>query len=183
LASYWFESDSSKKLKLAMILIGVAANVFIFIDAPLYCSYRSVRRSEVEVESILKSLPKLGSAETTLIVGFDSHFLGYRHAGYYLPQYFTIEYPEVPLKQGPRIFAMRDGDTRLMTELPVASYSKFILFPLPNGDIAYTKYLQEVIRKLPLQGLTRVCVDNHEFVIGPISDLPLLFPKAHLVGH
>jgi hypothetical protein len=41
-----------------------------------------------------------------MIAGFDSHFLGYRHAGYYLPDYVVVQYPEVKLSSGTRAFAM-----------------------------------------------------------------------------
>ena len=46
------------------------------------------------------SLPQLGDPSSLLIVAFDNHFLGFRHAGYYLPGYTTIEYPEASLVQG-----------------------------------------------------------------------------------
>ena len=58
----------------------------------------------------------------TMIVGLDSHFLGYRHiASYYLPGYLTVpQFPEVKLSGVPasvKVFAMRNQDTGLMTTI------------------------------------------------------------------
>jgi hypothetical protein len=114
-----------------------------------------------------------------VILSFDSHFNGYRHAGYYLPDFLTVEYPEVKLKEGPRVFAMHERDTKLLTELPVASYTRFIVFPLPSGD-SYEEYLQTVKSRLPSHSLHGVSAGGREFITGPISDLPLLFPDAAL---
>src|SRR6185437_2867753 len=108
-----------------------------------------VRRFESEMMRIRVDLPQIAPAQNTLIVGFDSHFLGYRHAGYYLPSYLTLQYPKVKLMEGTRIFAMRGRDTRLLPELPVTSFSRFVLFPLPNGDSESRDYLRKVEEKLP----------------------------------
>ncbi|MCU1291311.1 MAG: hypothetical protein JWP08_161, partial [Bryobacterales bacterium] len=115
----------------------------------------------------------------TVILSFDSHFNGFRHAGYYLPDYLTVEYPEAHLKEGPRIFSMYERDTRLVTALPATPYTRFVMFPLPDGN-SYKEYIQNVIEKLPSKSLRTVRFDGHEFVTGSISDLPLLFPEATL---
>lgn len=175
-ASAWFQDCAWRKpWKLGLIGACAALNVLIFLFSPLYCSYGSVRRFQAQLDSIRAALPQLGSADQTLIIGFDSHFLGYRHAGYYLPGYLTIEYPEVELGEGTRVFAMQQRDTRLLTGLPVGSYSRFVLFPLPGGDAQ--QYLQKVVTKLPVEGVRKLRVGGCDFVTGPISDLPLLFPK------
>ncbi len=174
----WYEKAASpRSLKLAVIGACVACNVAIFLDAPLYCSYRQVRRFEAELENITTTIPTLASHNDTVIVTVDSHFNGFRHAGYYLPDYLTVEYPEVKLKDGPRVFTMQQRNTELMQVLPFASYHRFIFFPLPTGD-SYREYLQTVTAPLPSQDLTRITMDGHEYVTGPISDLPLLFPDA-----
>ena len=156
---------------------GAVANVLIFLASPFYCSYRQVRRFEAELESIKAALPKVASAHDTLILGFDSHFNGFRHAGYYLPDYLTVEYPEAHLKEGPRIFSMYERDTQLVTALPIGPYTRFVLFPLPDGD-SYREYIQKVIDRLPSKTLHTVTLNGHEFVTGSIADLPLLFPEA-----
>jgi hypothetical protein len=178
----WYEKAVSPKslprsLKLAVIGACAACNVAIFLASPLYCSYGQVRRFETQLENITTAIPKIASPDDTVILSVDSHFNGFRHAGYYLPGYLTIEYPEVKLKDGPRVFTMHQRDTALTAALPFASYHRFIFFPLPEGD-SYRAYLQEVTARLPSQDLSRITVDGHEYVTGPISDLPLLFPNA-----
>lgn len=174
--SDWYEAGSWRKpLKLTVIGVCVAANILIFLESPLYCSYRQVRLFEVELEGIRTALPQLASAKDTVIIGFDSHFNGFRHAGYYFPEYLTAEYPEVKLKEGPRVFVMHDRNTQLVADLPVGSYSRFVIFPLPSGN-SYVEYLQGVEARLPSQRLRMVSSGGHEFVTGLVSDLPLLFP-------
>jgi hypothetical protein len=177
-ASEWYKSSLwPRSLKLTAIGVCAAVNVFIFVATPLYCSYREVRRFEAELEGITTALPQVGLARDTLILSFDSHFNGFRHAGYYLPDYLTVEYPEAHLKEGPRIFSMYDRDTHLITALPAAPYTRFVLFPLPAGD-SYKEYIQKVMDRLPNKSLHTVRFGGHEFITGSISDLPRLFPEA-----
>jgi hypothetical protein len=177
----WYERAAwPKGLKIISITLGAAINVVIFLTFPAYCSYRSVTHFEAELQAVDSSLPQLGAPDKLLIVSFDNHLLGYRHAGYYMPQYQTIEYPTANLVEGPRIFAMEDGQSSLLAELPQGGYSQFVFYPLPNGDPAYVDYLATVTKLLPSQDLTTVDLDGHQFVSAPIKDLPLLFPKMAL---
>jgi hypothetical protein len=179
-ASEWYKAAAWRRsLKLATIAVCIAVNVLIFVASPFYCSYLQVRRFEADLESIKTTLPEVGSADDTLILSFDSHFNGFRHAGYYLPNYLTVEYPEAHLKEGPRIFSMYERDTKLVTALPAAPYTRFVLFPLPGGD-SYKEYLQKVVDRLPGKSLRTVRAGGREFVTGSISDLSILFPEATL---
>jgi hypothetical protein len=72
---------------------------------------------------------------------------------------------------------MHQRDTQLLTELPGVPYSRFVVFPLPSGN-SYEEYLQKVKARLPRQSLHDVSAGGREFITGPISDLPLLFPDA-----
>lgn len=164
--------------KLGAIAACFAVNVFIFLASPLYCSYHSVRRFEAQLEGIRAALPQVIHSDNTLIIAFDSHFLGYRHAGYYLPGYLTVEYPEAKLIEGTRIFTMQGRDTRLLAAIPAAAYSRFVLFPLPTGSSEYGQYIKKVKDPLPSQSLQTVHAGGYDFITGPVSDLPLLFPKA-----
>jgi hypothetical protein len=168
-------------LKHSLIAVCAIANVAIFLAFPAYCSYRSVRHFEAELASIQAALPQVGTPQDLLVVSFDNHFLGYRHAGYYLPGYLTLEYPEVNLLQGSRIFAMQGRDTFLLTGLPTAAYTRFVLFPLPSGDAAYAQYAEKIRKLLPAKDLSSVDLGGHAFVTAPIADLPILFPRAALV--
>jgi hypothetical protein len=177
----WYENLAwPKSLKLALIGVCALSNVLIFLAFPAYCSYRSVQHFEAELHQADTALPQLGTPDSLLIVAFDNHFLGFRHAGYYLPGYLTLEYPEASLVQGKRIFAMHGRDTFLVSGLPTGAYSRFVLFPLPAGDAEYTKYLEKVEKLLPSKDLSSVDLEGHRFVTAPIADLPLLFPKTSL---
>jgi hypothetical protein len=177
----WYEQAAwPKALKLALIGACGLANVSMFLAFPAYCSFRSVRHFEAELQQTETALPQLGAPDSLLIVAFDNHFLGYRHAGYYLPDYLTLEYPEASLVQGKRIFAMQGRDTLLLSGLPISSFSRFVLFPLPAGEAEYVQYLEKVEKLLPIKDLSRVDLEGHEFVSAPIADLPLLFPDATL---
>jgi 4-amino-4-deoxy-L-arabinose transferase-like glycosyltransferase len=178
-AADWYEAPAwPRPLKQALIALCAAANVIIFLVFPAYCSYRSVRHFETELTETQTALPQLGAPQGLLIVAFDNHFLGYRHAGFYLPGYLTLEYPEATLIEGKRIFAMQGRDSFLLSQLPRAQYSRFVLFPLPAGQAEYTQYLEKITKLLPTKDLTSVVLEGHEFVTAPIADLPLLFPDA-----
>jgi hypothetical protein len=177
--SEWYENSAHPKaFKLVLIGLCAAVNTGIFVASPLYCSYMSVRRFEGELRAVLNALPKVAPASSTLIVGFDSHFLGYRDPGYYLPDYLTLQCPEVKLREGTRVFAMQGGDTHLISELPSASYSQFVIFPLPNHGGEFKDYMKKVLSPFPSGHLRTVSEAGHDFVIGPISDLPLLFSST-----
>lgn len=176
-ADEWYRNATwPRGMKLTTMGFCIAANIFIFIAAPLYCSYRSVREFESELTNIRATLPTLAPASDTVIVAFDSHFLGYRHAAYYLPDYLTIAYPVAHLKIGPRIFVMHQRDTQLLAQLPVTSSTRFVLFPLPSDGADYKEYLRGVDARLPAGDLTTIHLKGDGFVTGPIVDLPLLFP-------
>jgi hypothetical protein len=155
-----------------------AANTMLFVGAPVYCSYGEVRRFEAELRNIIGVLPQIASPRETLIVGFDSHFLGYRHAGYYLPDYLTVQFPEVQLRSGMRVFAMKNRDTRLEAGIPDTPYHDFILFPLPLGASEYSDYMAQVRKRFPADGLRTVMRGGHEFAVGRMPDLAVLFPGA-----
>ena len=162
--------------KVALVALAAAVNVAIFLMAPVYCSYREIRRFEAELQEVRNAVPRVARPESTLIVGFDSHFLGYRHAGYYLPEYTTLQFPEVSLSEGKRVFAMRHQDTFLTGRLKQAGFSSFILFPLPSGEKAYQQYLTMVEKKLPKADLRHIRQGQREYIFAPIADLPFLFP-------
>jgi hypothetical protein len=161
-----------------LIVICVGINTLIFLWAPVYCSYGEVRRFEKELEDVLSLLPRIASPADTMIVGFDSHFLGYRHAGDYLPQYLTVQYPEVRLNSGIRVFVMEQRETRLAARLPQAPYKQFVFFPLPSGDKEYEDFMARVRGRFPAGVLRSVRSGHRDFITGPVTDLPLLFPVA-----
>jgi hypothetical protein len=172
LASEWYKPG---RRALAAACLG--ANCLIFLWAPVYCSYGQMRDFERQLESVVASLPRIASPRDTMIVGFDSHFMGYRHAGYYLPNYLTVEYPAVGLASGRWIFTMRDRDTKLAAEVP-RGYAKFVIFPLPPEGSDYRGYMEAIRNKLGDNHLQFPLSGGNTFITGPASALSILF-DAH----
>jgi hypothetical protein len=168
-----------KSLRILTVAGCAAANTIVFVYAPLYCSYASVRRFERELASVVRILPQLASPRDTLIVGFDSHFLGYRHAGYYLPDYRTVQFPEVQMAQGKWIFTMENRNTSLRSGIDCPPLRRFVLFPLPAGDAEYRDYTARIRKRFPASSLHVAAKEGHEFVIGDIADLGFLFTGSH----
>jgi hypothetical protein len=164
-------------LRWALIGSGLAANTLFFIFAPLYCSYRSVREFEREMTAVTRDFQSSLNPDTTLIVGFDSHFLGYRHAGYYLPAFVTAQYPEVRYPDGKRVFVMHAGDTRLLQTVSFDRFARFVFFPLPSGS-QYSAYIEKIQSELPVGALTVMRVGRTNVLTGPVSILPTLFPST-----
>ena len=177
ISTWYIASRRHRPWKLALVAVCLAVNVLIYLQSPFYFSYRAVRRFEKLLDGVRSALPQMCAPNDTLVVAFDSHFLGYRHAGYYLPDYLVVQYPEVQLNQGPRSFAMHGRDTFLLETLPLSNYQRFVLFPLP-GERTDESYLAKIKGMLPEQKLQTVRVGNQQFVVGPIALLPRLFPHT-----
>jgi hypothetical protein len=176
-ASEWWMAKSGK----VTLVVALAVNCLVFVYAPVYCSYSSVHHFEDELREVVRLIPEVASPADTMIVGFDSHFLGYRHAGYYLPGWFTAQYPEVRgagLASGPRVFVMEGGDTWLAARLPLSRFRNFIIFPLPGGDPEYGDYMSGIRARFPKGALRTVTAGGREFLVGSATDLPFLFPTA-----
>jgi hypothetical protein len=152
----------------------MAVNVLIFLRAPVYCSYYEVRKFEREMGSVVASLSSIASPSEAMILGFDSHFMGYRHAGYYLPDYVTVEYPAVRLSSGLRIFTMQHRDTTLATGL-ADGYKSFIVFPLPQEGDEYRSYTAGIESRFTPNDLSYRSSGGRTFITGPISALATLF--------
>jgi hypothetical protein len=180
-ASRWCANPRMDRALKTLVIAGcAAANTVVFICSPLYCSYASVRQFEKELAGIIRFLPQIASPQDTIIVGFDSHFLGYRHAGYYLPGYLTVQFPEVKLTSGIRVFTMQHRNTWLESGLPATSAKHFVVFPLPGGDRSYSDYWARVRKRFPAGDLHTTASGADEFSIGPIADLRFLFPISEL---
>ncbi len=180
--SQWFGTAGLQQpWKIAAIAACAAANTAVFLFAPFYCSYGEVRRFERKLVEIVAALPRMAGPNDTLIVGFDSHFLGYRHAAYYLPAYLTVQYPEVRLPQGLRVFAVEHRRTILLSTIPRRQFKNFVLFPLPGGSSGtgeYAEYLGRIRAHFQPGALRTTVITRHEFVVGSASDLSALFPNA-----
>ena len=176
--SQWYErSRISRPVKLSVAAAAAACNIVLFLAAPLYCSNRGVREFEAEIAQIRTELPQAAPAAETLLVGFDTHILGYRHAGYYLDRYVTVQYPEVAVASGIRTFSMQGRETSLARDLETGKYRKFVFFPLPQ-EPEFAAYLLRLRAKLPEQDRQTVRLGHHDYQSWPIEDLALLFPTT-----
>jgi hypothetical protein len=176
-AADWYQRSSLTSIGRTALLAGAAAaNILIFVRAPMYFSYREVRRSQQELTAVIAALQQIAQPQRTLIVGFDSHFLGYRHAGFYLPRYRTVQFPEVPLASGAGVFTMKDRQTTLVSHLSLDSFRDFIVFPLPSSGMEYGEYMKCFRARFAADGLGVTTLNGIEFVRGPLSALQSLFP-------
>jgi len=169
--------NAPRRRKLALTAAVAAANTAVFLYAPVYCSYKSLKDFEAELVGVNRSIRAACSPRDTVIIGFDSHFLGYRHAAYYLPEYLTVQFPEVEFAAGKRVFAVQDRETRAESELALAALPHFVFYPLPAGP-EYSQYLEDLRRRLPPGSLQAVRAGGRDLLVGPTADLALLFPAT-----
>ncbi|HYM12888.1 MAG TPA: DUF2723 domain-containing protein [Bryobacterales bacterium] len=179
-AAVWYGGAPMRRGKMFLVGAFAAINTAFFLLAPLYCSYRSVRNFERELTRGLSSVRSLGGPSDTLIVGVDAHFLGYRHAGYYLPDYLTVQYPELQFPAGERVFAMERRETVLLGKLPPGRFNSFVIFPLPPGE-EYQEYLQKLSDRFPPGELRAAVAEGRKFLI-PAAQLRALFPTVAAPG-
>jgi 4-amino-4-deoxy-L-arabinose transferase-like glycosyltransferase len=179
-AAAWYGEAPVRRGKTVLVGTFAAINTAFFLFVPLYCSYRSVRMFERELTRDLRSVRSLGGPSDTLIVGVDAHFLGYRHAGYYLPDYLTVQYPEQKFPDGERVFAMERRQTVLLDKLPLDRFKSFVIFPLPPGA-EYREYLKGLSDRFPPGELRTSVAEGREFLI-PAAQLQALFPTVATPG-
>jgi hypothetical protein len=171
----WAVSGSSSRNAKALLLVaGAAANMACFLWAPFYCSYGSVREFEAELVSYVSAVRRTAPPADTLLVGFDSHFLGYRHAAYYLPEYLTVQYPELIIGGQRGAFAAQNRQTEFLRHLPRDRYTKFVLLPLPPGD-EERAYLRDVYGRFSTGKLQEKRDSEWLFETGSQADLNALF--------
>jgi hypothetical protein len=154
-AAKWYGAAPDGRMRAAAIAAAVAVNIAIYLFAPFYCTYGDVRKFEAALTRATDAVRAGFSPAQTIVVGFDSHFLGYRHAAYYLPEFLTLQYPAVRTAQGTRIFAVRNRRTELLDGLPPGAYRDFVLFPLPEGA-DYERYAALQLARLPEPCLHRL---------------------------
>jgi len=178
-AADWYAATPLKQsVRILLVAASAAINTLIFVRAPLYCSYWQVRQSQQQLAAVVATVQQITHPQQTLLVGFDSHFQGYRHAGFYLPDYLTIQFPEIPLGSVTGVFAMQNHQTTLASQIDIGSFRDFIMFPLPPSEKEYEDYMKRVRARFP-PGQLRVTTQNGiEFLRGPISSLPALFPNT-----
>ncbi|HUK14876.1 MAG TPA: DUF2723 domain-containing protein [Bryobacteraceae bacterium] len=177
-ADWWAQHRAHKAFKSVLLVSAALLNTSVFLFAPFYCSFRSVRQFEAELTRTTRALRSRFDPADTMIVGFDSHFLGYRHAAYYLPEFLAVEYPAVSQSEGKRIFAVHERRTELLTAIPASRFRQFVFLPLPTGR-QYREYEERQQARFPAGVLSS---QGHDpvFTSGAIASLRHLFPSEML---
>ena len=175
-ADNFARARSSPRGQAILLLIMLAVNASLFLFLPYYCTYRAVREFENDMAVVMRGVARLTDPNNAVIVAFDSHFMGYRHAGYYLPQYWVYQYPEAKYPSGNRVFALKGRTTHLLDRFPAGPQTTFVIFPLPVGPQEYTEYIKGVLARFPPNTVHSQVVEGHEFVMGPAIGLRFLFP-------
>jgi hypothetical protein len=173
-AAHWHEKMRPIRLRAGIIAAAAAVNAAIYLFAPVYCGYAQVRKFEADLGRATHAVRATFNPAATRIVGFDSHFLGYRHAAYYLPEFLTVQYPAVHTVQGTRIFAVQNRRTQLLRDLPLRAYREFALFPLPEGA-EYEDYAVLHLARFREISLHRVAGARPALVWGDVRGLGSVF--------
>jgi hypothetical protein len=167
-------SEQHSFIRRAVLAGGLAVNCAIFFCAPIYCSHKGVRDFERELAVLRQELGQHLDPANTLIIGFDSHFLGYRHAGFYLPSFSTVQYPEVHYSDGARVFLMCSGQTEVVRSFAIDRFDHFVFFPLPE-DAESSRYMSSVLAGLPAGVVNTIMVGKRKVLAGPAWAIPLMF--------
>lgn len=154
-----------------------ALNTWIFLSAPLYCSRRSVLEFEREWGRTVDFVRATYDPETTLLIGLDAHFHGFRHASYYLPEYRIFAYPATRVAGQVRLLTAHDGDSRM--QAPPESLTPFdqvVFLPMPR-DAEYEGHFEEIVESA--SGLEGTLTSDRVGANGPISTFKSIYPTAY----
>lgn len=154
-----------------LILLMISLNLGVFWFAPIYTSVAEVQGFEDNLTEVVSDVRAIFDPEDTLIIAVDTHKYGFRHAGYYLPEYQVIQYPEMRIENRMQLSVMQFRVTRLRDRLPLDDYKEFLLFPMYRGE--------ELLNKVGLENNSykEVKLGPYAGYKGKIEQLPLLFSK------
>ncbi len=172
----WLDSPSPGWSRTGTVAACATLNVVLFLWGPWYCSFRSVRAFESDLEAMQKAVRGQFSPRDTVLVSFDSHFMGFRHVGYYLPEFLTVVYPEAQFPDGKATFSMQNGQTQILAE-PPDTKKNFAMTPLPQGE-RYDRYQQNVVARFPDGSLRTITSGRMHFQVGSLTDLHYALPNA-----
>lgn len=177
-AAEWFEEAGHAPLGRRVAVAGFAlVNLAIFLFNPTTFSYSRIRADARETLEFVDTIRKAVSPRDTMLVAIDNHLHGARHAGYYLPEFLTVEWPESDSASGNTVWAMHGGQAELLQKIPTGEFRKFVYFPPgPNGPKSVIAEYGNM--HFPPEMLRVERVDGSELFSGPSSELWRLFPKA-----
>lgn len=168
----------SMRGKAVFIVLFSVINISFFLFIPLYISYRSITQFENQLTVVQETINKVANPIDTVIIGLDAHTFGFRHAGYYLPEYLVLQYPEMKFAAGERIFVMHNRNTQLLSSVNLSKYKKFVVFNYVSKNSQDRAYIKALIEKFPLGAVSVQYIDGHAYVMGSVAYLSILFPKT-----
>ncbi len=162
----------------AIQFVAVAAlNTWIFLSAPMYCSRHSVLEFEREWSRTVAFVRATYDPKTTLLIGLDAHFHGFRHASYYLPEYRIYAYPAARVAGQVRLLTAQDRDSRMVAPpQSLLPYEQVVFLPMPRGE-EYDEHFQKIVEST--SGLRETLTDDRVGAIGPISTFESIYPSAY----
>jgi hypothetical protein len=163
--------DSTLRRVTPLVLAGL--NIAIFLYAPVYCSRQDVLEFESRMREGIDYVRNTYDPDTTLIIGLDAHFHGFRHASYYLPEYQTVAYPSISRVDSVRLLAAREQDSRLITAPVELPFDQLVLFPMPHEG-EYEARMKFLVESIP--GLEAANTPEHVSSVGKIKVLEELYP-------
>ena len=177
-AAEWYNEAGSGLLgKRAAVCGFTLFNLAAFLFTPTYFSYQFVQTDLRKIGGFDQAMRRGVSPATSLIVSFDDHRFGWRHAGYYLPEFTSIEWPERTSGQDVQIRAMSHGQSEILHALDAGSFQQIVFYP-PQANGAD---LVEVIsggKPLPPGSIQIKKVGDYELVICSADMLYRLFPRG-----
>jgi hypothetical protein len=169
-AAWYREAHAAPRGRLAAAAGFLVFNSLIFLFVPLYFGYFNVRETTNRGWQFQAALRRIARPESTVILAFDDLIDGFRIAGYFLPEYLTLEVSDSMLSARGGIVAMRNRRTELLPSVDPDRYKKFVFYPpypelgrKPNFEIARTWF--------PEGALQSVKHGDFEFVVGDLRFL------------
>ena len=162
-------------LRRATPFVLASVNLWIFLYAPLYCTRQAVVAFERQMRSSVDYVRRTYDPTTTLLVGLDAHFHGFRHVSYYLPEYETIAFPAAKKAGTMHLLTTKQRDSRLVEPPFQLPYELVVFFPMPHGD-EYEERMNFIVESTP--GLEKVTTAEHVSAVGSIGVVAQLYPSA-----
>ncbi len=154
-----------------------ALNTWIFLSGPMYCSRRSVLEFEREWGRTVEFVRATYDPKTTVLIGLDAHFHGFRHASYYLPEYRIFAYPDTRVAGQVRLLTAHNQDSRMIVPPDsLAPFEQVLFLPMPRDD-ENVEYLQAVVKAT--SGIHETLTEDRIGAAGPISSFKTIYPAAY----
>lgn len=154
-----------------------ALNTWVFLSAPLYCSRRGVLEFEREWDRTAAFVRANYDPKTTLLIGLDAHFHGFRHASYYLPEYRIYAYPATRVAGQVRLLTAQDRDSRMAAPpQSLAPYEQVVFLPMPR-DEEYEGHFDKITESSA--GVREIRSDDRIGASGSISSFKNIYPTAY----